>query len=251
MQTAIALIVCGACLLRYDARDAEADALNGCDLVGLLVVAPVALAQSVARATTGRPTIRRHLGRPRADHLLPASSSVFASLLQGRLEKRKHARYDAQKAREQSAELARRLVVRRSPERAAERRWVGRAAPDMIRADGVEAAIEVRELRKTYGEHARRFAVSTSASRGARSSGCSGRTAPARRRPSRSSRATGSARPGRVSVLGFDPSERPRELRARVGIVLQSSGIYAHVTVARAARPLRRLLPAPARRSTR
>jgi ABC-2 type transport system ATP-binding protein len=36
---------------------------------------------------------------------------------------------------------------------------------------------------------------------------------------------------GHVSVLGFDPQTRPRELRARVGIVLQSSGIYNHIKV--------------------
>ena len=36
---------------------------------------------------------------------------------------------------------------------------------------------------------------------------------------------------GSVSVLGFDPAERPRALRARVGIVLQSSGIYSQVRV--------------------
>ena len=36
---------------------------------------------------------------------------------------------------------------------------------------------------------------------------------------------------GDVSVLGFDPQERARELRSRVGIVLQSSGIYRHVKV--------------------
>src|SRR5437868_3033679 len=36
---------------------------------------------------------------------------------------------------------------------------------------------------------------------------------------------------GEVSVLGFDPQLRARELRTRVGIVLQSSGIYRHVKV--------------------
>jgi ABC-2 type transport system ATP-binding protein len=36
---------------------------------------------------------------------------------------------------------------------------------------------------------------------------------------------------GIVSVLGFDPELRARELRRRVGIVLQESGIYRHVTV--------------------
>ena len=36
---------------------------------------------------------------------------------------------------------------------------------------------------------------------------------------------------GIVSVLGYDPASRPRALRERVGIVLQSSGTYRHVTV--------------------
>jgi ABC-2 type transport system ATP-binding protein len=36
---------------------------------------------------------------------------------------------------------------------------------------------------------------------------------------------------GRVSVLGHDPAERDPDLRARVGIVLQSSGTYRYLTV--------------------
>jgi ABC-2 type transport system ATP-binding protein len=36
---------------------------------------------------------------------------------------------------------------------------------------------------------------------------------------------------GHVSVLGHDPAERDRELQQRVGIVLQSCGIYPRVTV--------------------
>ncbi len=36
---------------------------------------------------------------------------------------------------------------------------------------------------------------------------------------------------GDVEVLGHDPQLRARELRERVGIVLQSSGVYGHVTV--------------------
>jgi ABC-2 type transport system ATP-binding protein len=35
---------------------------------------------------------------------------------------------------------------------------------------------------------------------------------------------------GEVSVLGYDPAERSIELRRRIGIVLQSGGIYSHVT---------------------
>src|SRR6202451_3168130 len=35
---------------------------------------------------------------------------------------------------------------------------------------------------------------------------------------------------GEVSVLGYDPARRQIELRKRIGIVLQSGGIYSHVT---------------------
>jgi ABC-2 type transport system ATP-binding protein len=36
---------------------------------------------------------------------------------------------------------------------------------------------------------------------------------------------------GIVSVLGLDPGGRPRELRQRVGVVLQGGGVYRHLTV--------------------
>ena len=36
---------------------------------------------------------------------------------------------------------------------------------------------------------------------------------------------------GDVSVLGFDPGQRSRALRARIGIVLQSTGLYRHIRV--------------------
>ena len=36
---------------------------------------------------------------------------------------------------------------------------------------------------------------------------------------------------GEIKVLGYDPSLRPPELRANVGIVLQSCGIYSYITV--------------------
>ena len=35
---------------------------------------------------------------------------------------------------------------------------------------------------------------------------------------------------GEVSVLGHDPAQRPIGLRRRIGIVLQSGGIYSHIT---------------------
>ncbi len=72
-------------------------------LVGLLVVAPAALAvggEGLLGETTDTTITWAGLG-------LIIFFPVFvglASLLQWRLEKRKHARYDAQKAREQSAD---------------------------------------------------------------------------------------------------------------------------------------------------
>jgi ABC-2 type transport system ATP-binding protein len=50
---------------------------------------------------------------------------------------------------------------------------------------------------------------------------------------------------GIVSVLGFDPGPRPAALRSRVGIVLQSSGMYRHLTVREAVAHWARLYPHP------
>jgi ABC-2 type transport system ATP-binding protein len=50
---------------------------------------------------------------------------------------------------------------------------------------------------------------------------------------------------GIVSVLGHDPGARPRALRERVGIVLQSSAMYRHLTVREAVTHWAGLYPAP------
>jgi len=50
---------------------------------------------------------------------------------------------------------------------------------------------------------------------------------------------------GRVSVLGHDPAARDPDLRARVGIVLQSSGFYSHLTPREAVEHWAGLYPAP------
>jgi ABC-2 type transport system ATP-binding protein len=50
---------------------------------------------------------------------------------------------------------------------------------------------------------------------------------------------------GIVSVLGHDPGQRPLALRQQVGIVLQSSGMYRHVTVREAIAHWARLYPHP------
>jgi ABC-2 type transport system ATP-binding protein len=50
---------------------------------------------------------------------------------------------------------------------------------------------------------------------------------------------------GDVRVLGLDPGERSQELRERVGIVLQSCGIYRHLTVREAVEHWASLYPHP------
>jgi ABC-2 type transport system ATP-binding protein len=50
---------------------------------------------------------------------------------------------------------------------------------------------------------------------------------------------------GEVSVLGYDPAERSIELRRRIGIVLQSGGIYSHVTPREALTHWARFYPRP------
>ncbi len=50
---------------------------------------------------------------------------------------------------------------------------------------------------------------------------------------------------GSVRVLGMDPGERPRALRERVGIVLQSSGMYRFVTVREAVAHWASMYPTP------
>jgi ABC-2 type transport system ATP-binding protein len=94
-----------------------------------------------------------------------------------------------------------------------------------------EPAIEVHDLRKSYGElEAVRgidFTVSRGEIYGLLGPNGAGKTSTVEILEGYRERSSGS-----VSVLGADPGARPRELRARVGIVLQSSGIYSHATVA-------------------
>jgi ABC-2 type transport system ATP-binding protein len=50
---------------------------------------------------------------------------------------------------------------------------------------------------------------------------------------------------GAVSVLGYDPASRDREMRRRIGIVLQSTGVDTYLTVAETIEFYRRLYPSP------
>jgi ABC-2 type transport system ATP-binding protein len=94
----------------------------------------------------------------------------------------------------------------------------------------VSNAIEVRGLRKSYGSyeavrgidfHVRRGEVF-----GLLGPNGAGKTTTVEILEGYRARAAGD-----VEVLGFDPERRPRAMRERVGIVLQSTGIYRHVTV--------------------
>jgi ABC-2 type transport system ATP-binding protein len=92
-------------------------------------------------------------------------------------------------------------------------------------------AIEVRDLRKSYGEvEAVRgidFQVARGEIYGMLGPNGAGKTSTVEILEGYRTRSSGS-----VSVLGHDPQSRPMELRRRVGIVLQSSGIYSQVRVA-------------------
>jgi ABC-2 type transport system ATP-binding protein len=50
---------------------------------------------------------------------------------------------------------------------------------------------------------------------------------------------------GMVTVLGFDPSKRDRRMKARIGIVLQTTGVDVYLTVAETIELYRRLYPKP------
>jgi ABC-2 type transport system ATP-binding protein len=50
---------------------------------------------------------------------------------------------------------------------------------------------------------------------------------------------------GSVEVLGYDPADRPAEMRAKIGIVLQSAGIDGYLTVAEVVDMYRGYYPKP------
>src|ERR671915_1256429 len=93
-----------------------------------------------------------------------------------------------------------------------------------------EVAIEVEELRKDYGaEHAVRgisFSVRRGEVFGLLGPNGAGKTTTVEILEGYRARTA-----GRVAVLGMDPGPRPLALRERIGIVLQSSGLYRHLTV--------------------
>jgi ABC-2 type transport system ATP-binding protein len=107
-----------------------------------------------------------------------------------------------------------------------------------------ELAIEVRGLRKRYGElEAVRgidFAVRRGEVFGLLGPNGAGKTTTVEILEGYRDRTAGD-----VSVLGYDPQRRERALRERVGIVLQSTGIYRHLTVQEVLAHFAGVYPAP------
>jgi ABC-2 type transport system ATP-binding protein len=105
----------------------------------------------------------------------------------------------------------------------------GRAALDNL-APVASAAIEVHDLRKDYGPVEAVRGVSFEVERGEvfglLGPNGAGKTTTVEILEGYRQRSAGDVR-----VLGHDPAERDRELQQRVGIVLQSCGIYPRVTV--------------------
>ncbi|HEY3186963.1 MAG TPA: ABC transporter ATP-binding protein [Solirubrobacteraceae bacterium] len=105
-------------------------------------------------------------------------------------------------------------------------------------------AILVRDLHKSYGElHAVRgidFEVAPGEVFGLLGPNGAGKTTTVEILEGYRSRTSGI-----VSVLGHDPEQRARALRRRVGIVLQSSGMYRHIRVREAVAHWGRFYPAP------
>ena len=105
-------------------------------------------------------------------------------------------------------------------------------------------AIEVRGLRKRYGEHEAVRGIDFDVRRG-EVFGLLGPNGAGKTTTVEILEGYRDRSDGTVSVLGHDPERRDRELRRRVGIVLQSCGIYRHLTVRELVEHWARLYPAP------
>ena len=105
-------------------------------------------------------------------------------------------------------------------------------------------AIEVKDLRKSYGEFEAvrgiSFDVAPGEVFGLLGPNGAGKTTTVEVLEGYRERSA-----GEVSVLGYDPGDRQRALRARVGIVLQSTGLYSHIKVREAVAHFAAMYPHP------
>jgi ABC-2 type transport system ATP-binding protein len=90
-------------------------------------------------------------------------------------------------------------------------------------------AIEVRELHKRYGDYEAVRGIDITVQRG-EVFGLLGPNGAGKTTTVEILEGYRTRTSGEVSVLGHDPAHRSIELRRRIGIVLQSGGIYSHVT---------------------
>jgi len=105
-------------------------------------------------------------------------------------------------------------------------------------------AIEVRDLRKHYGEFEAVRGIDIDVRRG-EVFGLLGPNGAGKTTTVEILEGYRERSEGEVSVLGHDPAVRSRELRRRIGIVLQSGGIYSHITPREALAHWASFYPAP------
>ncbi|HEV3047478.1 MAG TPA: ABC transporter ATP-binding protein [Solirubrobacteraceae bacterium] len=106
------------------------------------------------------------------------------------------------------------------------------------------AAIEVRDLHKRYGDFEAVRGIDITVARGEvfglLGPNGAGKTTTVEILEGYRARSS-----GEVSVLGYDPARRALALRRRIGIVLQSGGIYSHITPREALRHWASFYPRP------
>ncbi len=107
-----------------------------------------------------------------------------------------------------------------------------------------DAAIEVRGLRKRYGDFEAVRGIDFDVHRG-EVFGLLGPNGAGKTTTVEILEGYRKRTAGDVSVLGMDPGERARALRARVGIVLQSTGLYRHIRVREAVEHFGAMYPQP------
>jgi ABC-2 type transport system ATP-binding protein len=108
----------------------------------------------------------------------------------------------------------------------------------------VTAAIEVGDLRKRYGDFEALRGIDLSVSAG-EVFGLLGPNGAGKTTAVEILEGYRARDGGEVSVLGHDPARRELELRRRIGIVLQSAGIYGHLTAREALRHWAGFYPHP------
>ncbi|MDQ6816863.1 MAG: ABC transporter ATP-binding protein [Actinomycetota bacterium] len=107
-----------------------------------------------------------------------------------------------------------------------------------------DKAISVRGLRKSYGDFAALRGIDFQVQRG-EVFGLLGPNGAGKTTTVEILEGYRARTEGDVTVLGFDPGGRSRALRARVGIVLQSTGLYRHIKVREAIEHFAAMYPHP------